>query len=167
MSDEIKQGGFIIRHHRPGDFGWIVQRHGELYAQEYGYNEKFEGVVAEVAARFLRDHDERRERCWIAESRGERVGCIVLVRLSDDIAKLRVMLVEPHARGRGIASALIDECLRFAREAEYKKVTLWTHRNLETARRLYQKAGFRLVHSEPANEGFGRELVDETWDLEL
>lgn len=157
----------MLRTHRPGDLGWIVYRHGELYAEEHGYNEQFERVVAELAASFLRQHDSRRERCWIAEIEGERVGCIMLVKVSDELAKLRVMLVEPKARGRGVASALIDECIRFAREAGYRRITLWTHSNLVVARRLYERAGFRLVHSEPAAEGFGRELVDETWEMEL
>ncbi len=157
----------VLRTHRAGDLGWIVERHGELYPQEYGYNEKFEGVVAQIAADFLREHDAQRERCWIAEVDGRRAGCIMLVRKSDELAKLRIMLVEPEARGRGVGAALVGECLRFARAAGYKKVTLWTHANLEAARRLYQRTGFRMVHSEPAEEGFGRELVDETWEIEL
>ncbi len=158
---------FTLRSHRPGDLGWIVSRHGKLYADEHGYNEQFERVVAEIAADFLRSHDPKRERCWIADIEGEPVGCIMLVRVSADVAKLRVMLVEPRARGRGVATALIDECLRFARDAGYRRVTLWTHSNLVVARRLYERAGFRLVHSEPAAEGFGRTLVDETWEIEL
>ncbi len=159
--------GLILRTHRPGDLGWIVSVHGKLYAEEYGYNDKFEAVVAEVAANFLRDHDPNRERCWIAELDGEPVGCIMLVRSSNDVAKLRVMLVEPRARGRGVGAALVGECVRFAREAGYRKITLWTHTTLAAARHLYVKAGFRLVRSEPASEGFGRELVDETWELDL
>ncbi len=157
----------VLRPHGPGDLGWIVHRHGKLYTEEYGYNEQFEAVVAEIAAAFLRRHDPHRERCWIAELDGEMVGSIMLVRISDDVAKLRVMLVEPKARGRGVGAALIQECIRFARAARYRKITLWTHSNLVAARRLYEKAGFRLVHSEPAVEGFGRELVDETWELDL
>lgn len=157
----------ILRTHLPGDLGWIVHCHGKLYAQEYGYNEKFEAVVAEIAAAFLRSHDPRRERCWIAELDGRMSGSIMLVRVSDEIAKLRVMLVEPEARGRGVGAALIAECVRFARQAGYRKITLWTHSNLVAARRLYERAGFRLVHSEPAAEGFGLELVDEIWELEL
>ncbi len=123
--------------------------------------------MAEIAARFLRARDPQRERCWIADLNGKAVGSIMLVRLSDEVAKLRLMLVEPHARGRGIGAALVRECLRFAREAGYRKVTLWTHSNLMAARRLYARAGFRLVHSEPAEQGFGRTLVDETWELAL
>jgi GNAT superfamily N-acetyltransferase len=147
--------------------GWIVHRHGKLYAEEHGYNEQFEAAVAEIAARFLRAHDPRCERCWIAELDGEMVGSIMLVRSSREVGKLRLMLVEPRARGQGVGAALVRECLRFAREAGYRRITLWTHNNLAAARRLYERAGFHLVHGEPATEGFGRELVDETWELEL
>lgn len=157
----------VLRTHRPGDLGWIVHRHGKLYAQEYGYNEKFEAVAAVIAAGFLRNHDPQRECCWIAELDGEMVGSIMLVKISEEVARLRVMLVEPEARGRGVGAALVRECVQFAREARYRKITLWTHSNLIAARHLYAKAGFRLVHSEPASEGFGRELVDEIWELEL
>lgn len=168
---QARQGkvGVVLRTHQPGDLGWIVERHGTLYAQEHGYDERFEGVVAQIAAGFLRAHDPRRERCWIAEVGGERAGCVMLVKESADTARLRVMLVEPWARGRGIGATLIAECMRFAREAGYRKITLWTHSNLVTARRLYERAGFRIVHSEPApgEYSFGRELVDETWEAEL
>jgi GNAT superfamily N-acetyltransferase len=156
-----------IREHHPGDLGWIVYRHGAVYAQEYGYDETFEAVVAQIAADFLRFHDASRERCWIAEFEGEKVGSIMLVKLSDDLARLRVMLVEPAARGRGIGQALVRECVAFARAAGYRKVTLWTHASLIAARRLYERAGFRLAHSGPATEGFGCDLIDETWELEL
>jgi len=169
-SDQQRTSGAslpTLRTHRPGDLGWIVHRHGKLYADEYGYNEKFEGVVAEIAGAFLRFHDAARERCWLAELDGETVGSIMLVRLSDEVAKLRVMLVEPKARGRGVAKALVNECVQFARSAGYRKITLWTQSNLTAARSLYQNVGFRLVHSEPAKEGFGRQLIDETWELEL
>lgn len=159
--------GCILRTHGPGDLGWIVHRHGRLYAEEHGYNEQFEAVVAEIAAAFLRSHDPLRERCWIAELDGRMAGSIMLVRASEEVAKLRVMLVEPEARGRGVGAALVAECVRFARGAGYHRITLWTHSNLVAARRLYERAGFRLVHSEPATEGFGRDLVDETWELEL
>lgn len=159
--------GCTLRAHCPGDLGWIVYRHGALYAQEHGYDEQFEAVVAEIAAAFLRSHDPRHERCWIAELDGRKAGSIMLVKASETVAKLRVMLVEPEARGRGVGAALVSECVRFARDAGYEKITLWTHSNLVAARRLYERAGFRLVHSEPAREGFGRELVDETWELEF
>ena len=157
----------LLRPALPGDLGWIVYRHGALYAKEHGYNEQFEAVVAEIAAAFLRSHDPAREACWLAELNGEVVGSVMLVRKSDEVGKLRLMLVEPKARGHGIGAALVDECVRFARQAGYRRLTLWTHSNLTSARRLYERAGFCLVHSEPAIEGFGRELVDETWELEL
>lgn len=156
-----------MRTHRPGDLGWIVYRHGKLYAEEHGYNEQFEAVVAEIAAKFLRSHDPQRERCWIAERNGENVGSIMLAKVSDELGKLRILLVEPKARGMGLGRALVEKCIRFARRAGYRKLTLWTHSNLAAARRIYEATGFRLVHSERATEGFGRELVDETWELEL
>ena len=155
-----------IRTHRPGDLGWIVQMHGELYAA-MGYNPRFEAMVAELAGRFLREHDPQSERCWIAELDGTRVGAVMLVRLSDDVGKLRLLIVSPEARNHGVGSALVKECVDFARAAGYKKVTLWTHQNLTAARRLYEAAGFRLSKSEQATEGFGLSLVDEYWDLDL
>ena len=159
-------GEVVIRTHRPGDLGWIVQRHGELYAQDYGYDERFEGVVAELAAKFLAAHDPSCERCWIAERDGERLGCVLLVQISPELGKLRTLLVEPKARGLGLGTRLVDECVKFARAAGYKKVTLWTHRNLTAARKLYAQAGFRMVKSENVHT-FGKELVDEFWEIEL
>ena len=156
-----------LRTHGPGDLGWMVHRHGVLYAGEHGYSERFEGVVAEIAAKFLHEHDPARERCWIAELDGRRAGSIMLVKVSDEIGKLRLLLVEPEARGHGVAAALVSACVNFAREAGYRRITLWTHQNLVAARRLYARAGFRMVHCEQATEGFGRELVDEIWELEL
>ncbi len=161
-----KERPFSLRSPRPGELGWIVSRHGALYASEEGYNEQFEGVVAQLAADFLAHHDASRERCWIADKGGKPVGCVMLVRKSERVGKLRVLLVEPSVRGLGIGSALIEECLAFARRAGYRKVTLWTHKNLRAARRLYRKAGFRLVSAKP-NPSFGRKLVDEIWELEL
>ena len=158
--------GITIRTHRAGDLGWIVQRHGEQYAADYGYDERFEGVVAELAAKFLAGHDAARERCWIAERDGERLGCVLLVQISPELGKLRTLLVEPKARGLGLGRRLVDECLKFARGAGYKKVTLWTHRNLTAARKLYEQAGFRMVKSEKVHT-FGKELVDEFWEIEL
>jgi GNAT superfamily N-acetyltransferase len=157
---------FKVRTHRPGDLGWIVQMHGKLYA-EMGYNARFEAMVAELAARFLREHDPRCERCWIAELDGQPVGSVFLVKLRPDVGKLRCLIVTPEARGHGIGSALIEECVRFARAAGYREMTLWTHQNLVAARRLYEAAGFRLARSEKATEGFGLDLVDEYWDLTL
>ncbi len=146
--------------------GWIVARHGALYAAEEGYNEQFEGVVAQVVADFLARHDDKKERCWIAEKGGAPAGSVMLVRKSARVGKLRLLLVKPWARGDGIGSALIAECIAFARRAGYRKLTLWTHRNLRAARRLYQRAGFRLVSAQ-RNPSFGRNLVDEIWELEL
>jgi GNAT superfamily N-acetyltransferase len=146
--------------------GWIVSRHGALYAEEEGYSEQFEGVVAQVVADFLRRHDPAKERCWIAETNGAAVGSVMVVRKSPRVAKLRLLLVEPSARGLGIGSALIRECIAFARQAGYRKMTLWTHKNLRAARRLYRQAGFRRVSSTP-NPSFGRKLVDEVWEFEL
>lgn len=157
---------FTLRTHRPGDLGWMVSRHGKLYADDFGYDERFEGVVAEVAANFLRHHDPACERCWIAELDGRPVGCVLLVRHTEDVGKLRTLLVEPAARGRGIGQALVAACVDFARQAGYRKLTLWTHSTLTAARRLYERAGFRLAHSEH-NPSFGLDLTDETWELDL
>ncbi len=145
--------------------GWIVHRHGVLYAQN-GYNTQFEGVVAQVVGDFLWRRDTKRERCWIAEKDGALVGCVMVVRKAPTVAKLRLLLVEPEARGMGVGSALIQACIDFARKKSYRKMTLWTHKNLKAARRLYQAAGFKLVSSIP-NPSFGKKLVDETWELKL
>src|SRR5258708_835046 len=157
---------FILRPHQIGDIGWIIQRHGIIYAQEYGWNEQFEGLVARIAADFLEAHDPARERCWIAEREGQNVGCVFLVANSKTVAQLRLLLVEPRARGLGIGKRLVTECARFARYARYRKIILWTNNVLAGARHLYQKAGFRLIHEEP-HRTFGVELVGETWELKL
>jgi DNA-binding MarR family transcriptional regulator/N-acetylglutamate synthase-like GNAT family acetyltransferase len=157
---------FILRPHQIGDIGWIVQRHGIIYAQEYGWNEQFEGLVAKIAADFLEAHDPKRERCWIAEREGQNVGCVFLVANTKTVAQLRLLLVEPRARGLGIGKRLVTECARFARHAGYRKIILWTNDVLAAARHLYQKADFRLIHEEP-HQTFGVELVGETWELKL
>jgi DNA-binding MarR family transcriptional regulator/GNAT superfamily N-acetyltransferase len=156
----------VLRSHRPGDIGWVIHRHGALYAEEYGWDETFEALVAEVAAQFIKNFDPARERCWIAELDGEAVGSIFLVKYTEEIAKLRLLLVEPRARGFDIGRKLVRECIAFARQSGYKKVTLWTQSCLLAARKLYREAGFKLVKEEP-QRAFGADLVSETWELEL
>ncbi|HKR29132.1 MAG TPA: helix-turn-helix domain-containing GNAT family N-acetyltransferase [Terriglobales bacterium] len=155
-----------LRSHRPGDIGWVIYRHGALYAEEYGWDESFEALVAEVAAQFIKNFDLNRERCWIAELNGESVGSIFLVKYTEQIAKLRLLFVEPHARGFGIGRKLVQECIDFARQSRYKKVTLWTQSCLLAARKLYREGGFKLVKEEP-QRAFGADLVSEVWELEL
>lgn len=157
---------YLLRPHRPGDMGWITQRHGALYAQEYGWDVQFEALVAEIVAKFIRTFDPRRECCWIAEKNGENVGSVVLVKETENAAKLRLLLVEPEARGLGIGAQLVRECLRFARRAGYQTLRLWTNSVLVAARRLYERAGFRLIEAQP-HCSFGRELIGETWELAL
>jgi DNA-binding MarR family transcriptional regulator/N-acetylglutamate synthase-like GNAT family acetyltransferase len=157
---------YLLRTHRPGDMGWVTHRHGVLYAQEYGWDERFEALVAEIAAHFVQNFDSKRERCWIAERDGEIVGSVFLVAKSQEVAKLRLLLVEPSARGLGIGNRLVDECILFARQVGYRSIALWTQSNLYAARHIYEKAGFRRTHEE-AHNSFGHDLVAETWELTL
>jgi DNA-binding MarR family transcriptional regulator/GNAT superfamily N-acetyltransferase len=161
-----RTGAYLLRPHRPGDMGWIVARHGVLYAEEYGWDERLEALVAEIVAQFVRTYDPKRERCWIAERDGETVGSVLLVKESARVARLRLLLVEPKARGLGIGARLIDECIRFAKAAGYRRITLWTHSVLTAARGIYRQAGFRLVHKW-RHDDFGQMLVGETWELKL
>lgn len=157
---------YLLRSHQPGDMGWVVHRHGALYAEEHRYDEQFEALVASIVAEFIQNFDAKHERCWIAERDGEIVGSVFLVRKSSAIAKLRLLLVEPKARGLGIGRRLVDECVSFARQVGYQRVTLWTQSHLDSARRIYKSAGFRLVHQK-RHHSFGLDLVAETWELDL
>lgn len=157
---------YLLRPHQPGDMGWVVHRHGALYAEEYRWDEQFEGLVADIVAKFIKHYDSERERCWIAEKDGEIVGSVFLVKESETVAKLRLLLVEPKARGIGIGTRLVDECVRFARRVGYRKIKLWTNDVLHAARHIYEKAGFHLILEEP-HHSFGHDLVGETWELGL
>jgi DNA-binding MarR family transcriptional regulator/GNAT superfamily N-acetyltransferase len=157
---------FILREPRTGDYGWIISRHAVLYAQEYQWNEKFETLCAQIVAEFLNNFDPACERGWIAERDGEPVGSVLLAKDSPEVARLRLLLVEPSARGLGIGKALTDECIAFARACGYRRITLWTHSVLTAARHIYECAGFRLTSSEP-RRSWGQDVVSEHWDMEL
>jgi DNA-binding MarR family transcriptional regulator/GNAT superfamily N-acetyltransferase len=159
-------GAYTLRAPVPGDFGWVVKRHAELYAAEYRWTEPFEGLCAQIVADYVNTNDPKRERCWIAAIDGENVGCIFLVEDSAKVARIRLLLVDPKARGLGLGARLVDECIGFARRAGYTKITLWTHSVLTAARHLYEKAGFQLMRTE-RHKSWGRPVVSEHWDLQL
>lgn len=157
---------FILRPPEPGDMGWVTHRHGVLYAQEYKWDERFEALVAQIVSDFVNNFRPAKERCWIAEMDGEMVGCVFVVQRSDKVGKLRLLLVEPRARGMGLGSRLVEECIRFGRRCGYQKLMLWTNSVLLEARHIYKKAGFTLTAREN-HQSFGHKLVGETWELEL
>ncbi len=157
---------YIIRSHQPGDMGWVVSRHGALYAHEFGWDITFEAYVADTVAKFIREFDSKRERCWIAERNGRNVGCIFLFERDENVAQLRMLIVDPEARGLGIGHRLVDECVRFARQCRYVKMLLWTIDILSAARKIYKQAGFKLVESTKTH-AFGHDHFDEWWELPL
>jgi DNA-binding MarR family transcriptional regulator/N-acetylglutamate synthase-like GNAT family acetyltransferase len=161
-----KPAAFIMRSHRPGDIGWVISSQAKAYAEEYGWDISYEALVAEICAQFIKNYDASREHCWIAEAGGEPLGSIFLVKASDEVAKLRLLLVEKKARGLGVGRALVEQCVSSARAKGYKKMTLWTQSILVAARGIYQATGFRRVKEEP-HHSFGVDLVGETWEREL
>jgi len=164
-SDKVRS--YILREPRTGDFGWIVTRHAELYWQEYKWGWPFEGVCGQIVADFVNKFDAKKERCWIAEMNGENVGTVMLVKdEKPGVARLRLLLVDPKARGLKLGARLVNECIKFARRAGYKSMTLWTHENLTAARAIYEKAGFTLTSSEK-KKSFGQPVVAEYWDMKL
>ena len=167
LAGDTSRAPYELRPHRPGDMGWVVHRHGAIYAKEWGYNAEFEALVAKIVSDFLTHFDPVRERCWIAERHGDIVGSVFVVAQSKSVAKLRLLLVEPSARGLGIGRRLVDECIQFARAAGYRRLTLWTQSDLGAARRIYRAAGFERVAQE-RHDSFGKKnLVAETWTLAL
>jgi DNA-binding MarR family transcriptional regulator/GNAT superfamily N-acetyltransferase len=159
---------YTLRPHRSGDMGWVIHRHGVLYREEYGWDERFEALVARIVADFIDNLNPARERCWIAEGNTEPLGCVFLVKHAEDpeIARLRLLLVEPSARGLGLGQALVSQCSHFARQAGYKKITLWTNSVLSPARRIYEREGYRLIEESP-HRSFGKDMVGQTWQLDL
>ncbi len=164
--NEKQTRSYSLRPHRPGDMGWVVERHGVLYGEEYGWDAGIEALTAEIVANFLKNFDPAREKCWIAEIDGEPVGSVFIVKEKDNVARLRLLIVDPKARGLGIGHRLVEECIRFSREAGYEKITLWTHAVLKPARAIYQQAGFKLT-KEWVHDDFGKPEPAETWELKL
>src|SRR6185437_2172988 len=157
---------YLLRPHRLGDIGWVIGRHAVRFHEDYSWSAEFEPFVAEIAAKFMREFNPDRERCWIADLEGERVGSVCLVARSETVAQLRLLLVEPEARGLGIGARLVEECIDFARASGYRKIALWTQSILIAARHIYERAGFKLVSTEP-HRSFGQDLVGETWERAL
>lgn len=167
LGDKVQTStSYLLRQHQPGDLGWIVHRQAILYAEEYGWDGTYEALAGEIVAQFIKNYDPNRERCWIAEKDGERVGGAFVAKVSDDIAQLRLLHVEAQARGLGIGKRLVEECVRFARQAGYQKMTLWTQSNLYAARHIYKQSGFQVVR-EQQHHSFGKDLTAETWELNL
>jgi DNA-binding MarR family transcriptional regulator/GNAT superfamily N-acetyltransferase len=166
LEEAPRSNMFVLRPPHSGDFGWVVHRHGVVYAHEYGWDETFEALVARIVADYVDHRDPKREAAWIAEIEGEPVGCVFCVKKEETIAQLRLMLVEPRARGMGIGSRLCEECIRFARRAGYQRMMLWTNDVLEDARRIYKRAGFQVVEEE-RHHSFGHDLVGQNWWLTL
>jgi DNA-binding MarR family transcriptional regulator/GNAT superfamily N-acetyltransferase len=166
LGETSKESPIVLRPHQPGDMGWVTSANAAIYAQEYGWDITYEALVAKITAEFIENFDPKRERCWIAELDGERVGSVFVVKKTDAIAKLRLLILDPKARGRGLGRRLVQECLRFAKSAGYSSMTLWTQSILTAARAIYAREGFRLVAEEP-NHSFGVDLVSETWERDL
>jgi DNA-binding MarR family transcriptional regulator/N-acetylglutamate synthase-like GNAT family acetyltransferase len=167
LGDAAAAGEITLRDHRPGDMGWVVERHAVLYHEQDGWGAPFEALIAEIVKDFLDRFDAEREHCWIAERDGERLGCIFLVKENSKVCKLRLLLVEPSARGTGLGRRLVEECVAFARAKGYKKMVLWTHSHLAAARAVYRKTGFKKLEKTETHDTFGPPAVSEFWELKL
>jgi DNA-binding MarR family transcriptional regulator/predicted GNAT family acetyltransferase len=164
--DRSEKADVVLREPVPGDYGWAIEHHGVIYATEFGWGTRFEGLVAELFGKFATHHDPLREHCWIAEVDGKRVGCVFVVAREEAVAQLRCLLVEPTARGRGVGAALVQECISFARSAGYERMMLWTNKGLDSARKIYESVGFELIDEQP-HEDFGVPLIGQNWELAL